>query len=63
MPLSVGDKRNHMQRRPLIIPAITIAADPIIGTWKLDVGSSKFFLPLPRNKRKCVGNLPLARSR
>ena len=27
-----------------------IASDPIIGTWKLDVGSSKFVLPPPKEQ-------------
>ncbi len=29
---------------------LAIAADPIIGTWKLDVGSSKFVLPPPKEQ-------------
>jgi hypothetical protein len=37
------------------IPAI--AADPIIGTWKLDVGSSKFVLPPPKEQTEVYKEL------
>ena len=37
------------------IPAI--AADPMIGTWKLDVGSSKFVLPPPKEQTEVYKEL------
>jgi hypothetical protein len=60
-----------MQRRPFIVPAIMVgilgimimtampatAADPIVGTWKLDVGSSKFFLPPPKEQTEMYREL------
>jgi hypothetical protein len=39
----------------MIIPAM--AADPIIGTWKLDVGSSKFVLPPPKEQTELYKEL------
>jgi hypothetical protein len=37
------------------IPAM--AADPIIGTWKLDVGSSEFVLPPPKEQTEVYKEL------
>jgi len=39
------------------------AADPIVGRWKLDMGSSKFVFPLLKNKRKCTVRLSPVRSK
>lgn len=33
------------------------AADPIVGTWKLDVGSSKFVLPPPKEQTEVYREL------
>jgi hypothetical protein len=37
--------------------APAIAGDPIVGTWKLDVGSSKFVLPPPKEQTEVYREL------
>jgi hypothetical protein len=41
----------------IITATPAIAADPIVGTWKLDVGSSKFFLPPPMEQTEVYREL------